>query len=195
MAPASSGPRIDANASSRLPSARRAARKAAPPLLAVRGLRAIDPGGHMRMPIVIWVAVILACGTGRNANQNTDGGSGGGGPTLHTLIVAVSGSGKITSAPAGIDCGVSCSSRFDAGTEVALTASAAAGWKFAGWSGACSGDQACSLRMDDDVMVIATFSQVPQNTDSLSVVVEGTGSGRVTSSPAGIDCPGTCRMT
>jgi hypothetical protein len=48
------------------------------------------------------------------------------------------GSGTVTSSPAGIDCGGTCTtdtSEFDAGAPVTLTAAAAPGSAFAGWSG------------------------------------------------------------
>ena len=62
-------------------------------------------------------------------------------PTHHTLTVAKAGtgSGTVTSSPAGINCGATCSASFPAATVVTLTAAPAAGSTFAGWSGACSG--------------------------------------------------------
>lgn len=49
------------------------------------------------------------------------------------------GAGTITSSPAGINCGADCSEVFaTCGTPVTLTATAAAGSYFEGWSGACS---------------------------------------------------------
>jgi hypothetical protein len=58
------------------------------------------------------------------------------------LAVAVSGRGAVTSAPAGLRCSASCTHTF-AATTVRLTAKAAAGWRFAGWRGACTGARAC----------------------------------------------------
>src|SRR5208337_2472477 len=59
---------------------------------------------------------------------------------------------------------------------------------FTGWSGGgCSGTGACALTVNSDEAVTATFTQVKAN---LSVTIVG--SGTVTSSPAGINCPGTC---
>jgi hypothetical protein len=48
------------------------------------------------------------------------------------------GSGSITSIPAGIDCGPTCSATFDHGTVVTLTAAADIDSTFSGWSGACT---------------------------------------------------------
>jgi len=81
----------------------------------------------------------------------------------HTLVVANggTGSGRVTSSPAGIDCGLICSHAYDDGTQVTLTATGAAGSVFAGWTGACSGTGACQLQMSLDRSVSATFIVKP----------------------------------
>ncbi len=55
----------------------------------------------------------------------------------HALTVgrAGTGSGTVTSSPAGISCGTDCSQNYNPGTVVSLTATAAAGSVFASWSG------------------------------------------------------------
>jgi YVTN family beta-propeller protein len=86
---------------------------------------------------------------------------GAGVPTTQTLAVlmAGSGSGTVTSNPAGIDCGTSsCIASFAVGTPVSLSASAASGSQFSGWSGPCSGKGACSLMTNVDQFVTATFN-------------------------------------
>ncbi|MEO5765878.1 MAG: hypothetical protein ABIR52_11255 [Casimicrobiaceae bacterium] len=55
------------------------------------------------------------------------------------MHVVVSGAGTVSSAPAGINCGSTCSTGFNFGTPVTLNAVPAAGRAFGGWSGACSG--------------------------------------------------------
>src|SRR4029079_17233718 len=75
---------------------------------------------------------------------------GGGTPPSYLLSVsrAGSGSGTVTSSPAGIACGAVCSSSYNSGMAVTLTASAASGSVFAGWSGGgCSGTGACTVTM------------------------------------------------
>ena len=52
----------------------------------------------------------------------------------YILSVSVSGSGTVSSSPSGIDCGSSCSASYADGTSVTLTAAAASGYSFAGWS-------------------------------------------------------------
>lgn len=59
------------------------------------------------------------------------------GPTQHALTVTVVGQGRVTS-PTGIDCASTCTASFADGASVALTASAASGWQFSSWSGACN---------------------------------------------------------
>ncbi|MBL8923679.1 MAG: hypothetical protein JNJ54_32795 [Myxococcaceae bacterium] len=108
----------------------------------------------------------------------------------HTLVVtrAGSGSGVVTSTPAGIDCGTDCTEAYVAGTTVTLSASPNPGSTFAGWSGACSGTGPCTVTVTTAMMVTATFTQQ----FPLTVVTTGSGSGSVTSSPAGINCGSVC---
>jgi hypothetical protein len=63
------------------------------------------------------------------------------------------------------------------------------GSSFSGWSSeACTGTDSCRLELTSDTKVLATFTQLAPV--QLGVVLSG--QGRVTSTPAGIDCPGTC---
>ncbi len=69
------------------------------------------------------------------------------------------GSGTVTSAPAGINCGTDCTENYNSGTSVTLTASPAGGSTFAGWSGSgCSGTGSCTVSMTQDRNVTATFT-------------------------------------
>jgi hypothetical protein len=100
------------------------------------------------------------------------------------------GAGRITSSPAGIDCGSDCSELYANGTLVRLSALPEGGSTFAGWV-ACpllDGDD-CLVAMDGDRSITANF-EIEQR--QLTVVQSGTGSGRVTSTPAGIDCGTEC---
>ena len=117
--------------------------------------------------------------------------SGSGPAVTLTVVSAGSGSGTVTSSPAGIDCRPTCSRSFSEGTVVTLTASPAAGSTFTGWSGGgCSGTGACQVTVSAAESVTATFDTVPPVT--LTVGTAGSGSGSVTTSPAGIDCGPTC---
>ena len=83
--------------------------------------------------------------------------------TVYTLSVGRGGSGSVTGTPNGefgtyINCGGSCSAKFQQGTSVTLTATPAAGANFTGWTGACSGvAPTCSVTIADDTKVQANF--------------------------------------
>jgi hypothetical protein len=76
------------------------------------------------------------------------------------LVLSVSrdgsGEGTVTSDPAGLDCGGTCSFAFPGGAAVTLTATPAAGARFAGWSGGCSGAEPTCAPTGD---VTATFAK------------------------------------
>ena len=123
-------------------------------------------------------------GTVNVYNLITNWASTGGGNA--SLTVSVTGSGTVASNPAGVSCPSTCSHIFTGGAQVTLTPTPASGWAFASWGGACSGSGGCTVAMNAAESVTATFLQ----NEALSVSV--TGSGTVTSSPAGINCPSTC---
>src|SRR5205823_7438421 len=110
-------------------------------------------------------------------------------PQRFSLAVTVSGSGTVSSDDGGIaNCGTSCTASYDSGTPVTLRASAAAGWIFNGWSGACTGTGACTVTMSAAQSVTASFAR---ERFSLSATV--TGSGTVSSDDGGISgCGGSC---
>src|SRR5207245_2871368 len=82
-----------------------------------------------------------------------------------------------------------CSINFAIGATVQLTAAPAGGWTFNAWSGDCTGNSTCTVLMNSTKSVIATFTQGSQNALSATV----TGSGTVTSTPAGLNCSaGSC---
>lgn len=114
-------------------------------------------------------------------------------PVMRTLDVvrAGLGSGAVTSAPAGIDCGSDCSESYAHGTGVVLTAAAGAGSSFEGWDGACAGTTGptCTVTLEGARSAVARFEPLPP---TLSVMRAGTGSGSVTSAPAGISCGSVC---
>jgi uncharacterized repeat protein (TIGR02543 family) len=110
-------------------------------------------------------------------------------PTKQKLTVTKSSGGTVSSVPAGIKCGSTCSYSYSFGTPVTLKAIAASGFVFAGWSGACTGTRpTCPLTMTAARATTAKFARPKL----LTVVKAGHGGGTVKSSPAGITCGSTC---
>ena len=107
----------------------------------------------------------------------------------YVLTVTTSGSGTVTSAPTGINCGATCTAPYNDGTSVVLTATPTTGSAFAGWSGACTNATGtCTITMTTAKSVTATFTLIP----TYALTVTTSGSGTVTSAPAGINCGTTC---
>src|SRR5581483_11127750 len=71
--------------------------------------------------------------------------------------LAGNGQGSVTSSPAGINCGTTCSANFNSGTSITLTATPASGSAFSGWSGGCTGTSACTVSLTAASSVTATF--------------------------------------
>ena len=80
---------------------------------------------------------------------------------LQTLTVTRVGNARITSTPAGIDCGDICTAQFELGTVVTLTATPEPGWTFSGWGGACDGSANCVVTVDAGKAVTASFALPP----------------------------------
>lgn len=120
---------------------------------------------------------------------------------LFTLSISSSPTGgTITSTPSGISCGTTCSRSFAIGTSVTLSAAPNTNYSFGGWGGACSGTGACTVTMNADTTVSATFNlqvHVSLNFGShtgsctLLTCVSVPGSGSVASTPPGLACQGT----
>ena len=86
-------------------------------------------------------------------------------PQLYVTALA---GGVVVSVPSGINCGdispatPQCAAGYDPGTNVVLAAVSRTGFKFDGWSGACSGtSDHCSITIGaNDTSVTASFSPV-----------------------------------
>lgn len=80
-----------------------------------------------------------------------------------TVAKAGDGSGTVTSAPAGIECGATCSAVFTHGTSVTLKGASDSGSKAVAWSGCGSvnGANECVVSMTAAKAVTATFDKAP----------------------------------
>lgn len=102
-------------------------------------------------------------------------------PVKHplTLSVAPANSGTVTVNPTQPPDG------YDGGTIVMLTASAASGFAFSGWSGAASGAQnPLTITMDAAKSITANFSPVTVPTHTLILITNPPNAGTISPSPA-----------
>jgi hypothetical protein len=95
------------------------------------------------------------------------------------LVVNVAGGGTVTSDQPGLACSASRTTQWDPAATLNLTATPAAGMRFVGWSGACTGATVCRLTLSAAQTVTATFGPA-----TIAVRVSVTGRGRVACTPA-----------
>ncbi len=112
-----------------------------------------------------------------NYPELTTAALSGTGTASYTLTVNKTGStgtGTVTSLPAGINCGTDCTELYAGGTPVTLTPAADANSIFAGWSGGgCSGTGTCALTMNAATTVTAVFNVKPPVADFSGLPVTG----------------------
>ena len=115
-------------------------------------------------------------------------------PVTNTLTIAKmngnGGTGTITSAPQGINCGSTCKYGFTPGTTVTLTASPNGSSGFTGWgrdASTCGTTNPCVLTMNSDRTVSASFMSY-----TLKASKTGNGTGIISTSPSGISCGTLC---
>jgi Divergent InlB B-repeat domain len=102
------------------------------------------------------------------------------------------GTGTVTSSPAGIECGATCSAPFTEGSTVVLKAASGPNTATVEWTGCTAGEtleNECKVAMSAAKSVTATFNLLERK---LTLEKKGSGTGTVTSSPAGINCGATC---
>ncbi|HEX3481814.1 MAG TPA: hypothetical protein VHT91_42670 [Kofleriaceae bacterium] len=142
----------------------------------------MHPSTALRAPCALLIVLSAACG-GSQPAAHPDGGSQvdaeppdalpdgsatdgapGAGPGA-SVTVAVSGPGRVTSTPPGIDCGAgatACSAQFTAPTIVLTTDDATT----VRWSGDCSGNGDCALALGESRTITAqTFAPVQRTFD------------------------------
>jgi Divergent InlB B-repeat domain len=78
-----------------------------------------------------------------------------------SVLTIGAGTGTVTSAPAGISCGATCSASFASNSVVTLTATADTNSAFQGWSGGCVGTGACVVTPISNTTSTANFDALP----------------------------------
>ena len=136
-------------------------------------------------------AAMIGCGS-QSSSQAVSASTGA--PTLDIHVV---GGGQVTGSFGS--CSADCHETFAGSSPTdTLAAHPNAGFSFGGWQGACSGTADCTVALNGAPSITAVFDEIPAAQPSvhrLTITLSGAAAGRVTSSPAGIDCPGTCGMT
>ena len=79
-------------------------------------------------------------------------------PEVPLTVNVAAGHGEVLSDVPGVACTSSCTSQWDPGSQVSLSAAPAAGARFIGWSGAgCSGVGDCAVTLQSAQTVAAVF--------------------------------------
>lgn len=95
-----------------------------------------------------------------------------------------------------IECGTRCSAEVPTGTRVVLEATPTSNARFVAWTGACALEPSarCTVQMTEARTVGVRFEAMTSGpARTLTVQLSGgSGGGKVTSLPSGLDCPGTC---
>jgi hypothetical protein len=111
-----------------------------------------------------------------------------------TITKSGTGSGNVDSSDKVLSCGSKCVSPYNGGTSVTLTAKAASGSVFSGWTGSCTGTAStCTVAVNGHTDVGATFTVQASSGGGGGGTTSGTtykisisknGKGTVTSSPS-----------
>jgi chitodextrinase len=139
--------------------------------------------------------VVAIDSAGKLSEQSTAVSATTAPPVVSTFTLTVTrsgpGQGTVSSSPTGITCGTDCTQNYPAGTRVTLTANAATGSVFAGWTGApdCADGV---VTLSSALSCTVTFNLQRQ---TLTVTKAGTGAGTVTATPTGIACGTDCTET
>lgn len=125
-----------------------------------------------------------------------------------TVAKSGTGGGNVDSSDKVISCGSKCSSPYNAGTAVTLTAKANSGSTFIGWTGPCTGTGTCTVSVAGSMTLGAQFDAVVSggggsggggggggSTGTTATLKVSLGNaGTVTSNPAGINCGTACQV-
>jgi phospholipase C len=137
--------------------------------------------GSLACGLVLAAALLCSgCGGGGAigaASSPPAGGTGGSQASSSQISVNIigSGSGTVTSSPAGISCAQSCTGSFPGGTSVTLTAAPQAqkGSVFANWNGLCTGTGfSCTFTVNGTGSVTAIFDASLQSVQHIIFMLQ-----------------------
>jgi hypothetical protein len=106
------------------------------------------------------------------------------------FTLTLAGPGRVSANVPGLSCAQTCTTTWNAGTTLSLTAVPLAGQKLVRWTGACSGSSICNVTVGQGAAASALFAPLVYR---LTVGVGGRGS--VRSSRPGIPCRPRCSAT
>jgi len=106
------------------------------------------------------------------------------------LAVSLSGVGSVAADVPGLQCEQSCTTTWNAGTRLALTATPGPGAKLVRWGSACLGSAGCAVTVSSGTGVSALFAPA-----TFRLIVGVSGRGVVRSSQTGITCRPRCSAT
>jgi hypothetical protein len=105
------------------------------------------------------------------------------------LAVTISGPGSVAADVPGLQCAATCTTTWNAGQQLRLSAAPGNAAKLVRWGGACSGSGSCSVTIAPGAAVSALFAPAAFR---LTVAVKGLGTVR---SSGGIECKPRCSAT
>ena len=118
------------------------------------GDRRLVDGGVEAQPLagraVVAVSVPVSSGAVERRVVRVDGQA--------PLPLTVAGTGSVSADVPGLLCAASCTSTWNSGQRLVLTATPASGAKFVRWGGACSGTATCSVTVGSGTAVSALFA-------------------------------------
>ncbi|HUF02434.1 MAG TPA: hypothetical protein VMN35_08420 [Gaiellaceae bacterium] len=103
------------------------------------------------------------------------------------LSLSLAGPGSVGADVPGLECALTCTTTWNAGTQLALTASPRPGAKLVRWGGGCTGAVTCNVTLAQAATVSALFAPL-----SYRLSVRVTGQGTVRSRRPGITCRPRC---
>jgi Divergent InlB B-repeat domain len=103
------------------------------------------------------------------------------------LSLTLTGPGGVSADVPGLECAATCTTTWNAGTRVTMTATPRAGAKLVRWGGGCRGAAECTVSVGPGSAVTALFAPA-----TFRVAVRVTGQGTVRSGRAGIACRPRC---